>query len=153
MVACSPTFRELTSTILDMTAGSVFVAHNVGFDYKFLKESFKRLGIEFKRPKLCTVKYTRLYIGSHRKGKENMGEFSTPADAIAALKNKISQYGLCPVLSGIDNETCEGKNCAGACQGKESSDSFLNPFQELQDGARIIRQFLPKMKSAHIVPY
>ncbi len=389
MVAYSPTFRELTSTILEMTEGCVFVAHNVGFDYNFLKESFERLGIEFKRPKLCTVKtsrrlmpglrsyslgrlcehlgirihdrhramgdakatvtllehlieldpnlleidkkldeysriplhldrsmldeiperpglfflhdeigrtlyagnsrsirrdtlkalrqegptkgkidlgrirdisweltgnellavlrmpaeasrrefgttktpptrkykaavfayqdqlnYTRLYIGPHRKGQPNIGEFPTPADAIAALKNRVSQYDLCPVLSGIDNETCEGEKCSGACQGKEASKdynlrlekaleglgfpfprffvlgdgrsqeevsiicvengtclgyayldasqswtdpdqviSFLNPFQELQHGARIIRQFLPKMKSARIVPY
>lgn len=390
MVAYSPTFRELTSTILEMTEGCVFVAHNVGFDYNFLRESFGRLGIEFKRPKLCTVKtsrrlmpglpsyslgrlcdhlgitihdrhramgdaratvtllekllnldpklmeidkkldeysripkhldrtlldeiperpgvyflhdeigrtlfagnsrnirrdtlrllkedgsakgkvdlsrvrdisweltgnellavlrmpaeaslrefdqtkaprarkykaavyayqdqldYTRLYIGPHRKGQSNLGEFPTPADAAASLKVRVAQHSLCPTLSGIEGITCEGELCSGACQGKESSAdynqrliqamdglgfpfprffvlgdgrsqeeisiicvengaclgyayldasqswtdpsqivSFLNPFQKLQHGgARIVRQYLPKMKSARIVPY
>jgi len=62
MVSGSPTFRELTTTILEMTEGCVFVAHNVGFDYGFLKESFARLGIEFNRPQMCTVRTARRVI-------------------------------------------------------------------------------------------
>lgn len=62
MVSGSPTFRELTTTILEMTEGCVFVAHNVGFDYGFLRESFARLGIEYNRPQMCTVRTTRRVV-------------------------------------------------------------------------------------------
>ncbi len=42
-----------------MTEHTVFVAHNVRFDYQFLREAFSDLGFTFSRPHLCTVKMTR----------------------------------------------------------------------------------------------
>lgn len=40
--------------------GAVFVAHNVGFDYGFVKASFEREGLPFPdMPKLCTLKLAR----------------------------------------------------------------------------------------------
>ena len=33
------------------------------------------------------LNYTRLYIGPHRKGQPNVGEFPTPADAIAVTSD------------------------------------------------------------------
>jgi len=42
-----------------MTEGKVFVAHNVNFDYGFIRHEFKRLGYDYKRDTLCTVKLSR----------------------------------------------------------------------------------------------
>jgi DNA polymerase-3 subunit epsilon len=56
MVADAPRFHEVAPKILEMTEGCVFVAHNVGFDYGFVKEEFKSLGYTYKRDTLCTVR-------------------------------------------------------------------------------------------------
>lgn len=59
MVAQAPTFAELADEVLERLHGRLFVAHNARFDYGFLKGEFKRLGLDFKAPVLCTVKLSR----------------------------------------------------------------------------------------------
>ncbi len=59
MVASAPTFAELADEVLSRLHGRLFVAHNARFDYGFLKNEFKRLGLDFKAPVLCTVKLSR----------------------------------------------------------------------------------------------
>lgn len=59
MVRDAPRFHEVARKIVEMTEGAVFVAHNVHFDYDFLREEFKRLGYTFSRRKLCTVRLSR----------------------------------------------------------------------------------------------
>ena len=66
MVANSPKFYEVAKKIIEMTAGKFFVAHNAMFDYSFVKEEFKRLGYDFKRKTICTVKLGRKLIPGHR---------------------------------------------------------------------------------------
>ncbi|MCU0354090.1 MAG: exonuclease domain-containing protein, partial [Cytophagales bacterium] len=39
--------------------GAVFVAHNVRFDYSFVKSAFKDLGYNYQRKTLCTVRMSR----------------------------------------------------------------------------------------------
>jgi DNA polymerase-3 subunit epsilon len=62
MVANAPKFHEIASTILKLTEGRTFVAHNVSFDYNFIKGEFASLGYQFEREKLCTVKLSRKLI-------------------------------------------------------------------------------------------
>jgi DNA polymerase III subunit epsilon len=62
MVAGAPKFHEIASNILAITEGCIFVAHNVGFDYGFIKEEFASLGYTFKRETLCTVRLSRKLI-------------------------------------------------------------------------------------------
>ncbi|MEM6395546.1 MAG: exonuclease domain-containing protein [Bacteroidota bacterium] len=59
MVEDAPKFHEIAKRIVEMTQGAVFVAHNVSFDYEFLRNEFKRLGYTFSRRKLCTVRLCR----------------------------------------------------------------------------------------------
>jgi DNA polymerase-3 subunit epsilon len=59
MVAEAPLFEEISSDILAITEGAIFVAHNVNFDYNVINGEFKRLGIDFRRKKLCTVRLSR----------------------------------------------------------------------------------------------
>lgn len=48
---------------LPMLQSGVLVAHNIGFDYSFLKAEYQRLGTEFIAPQqLCTVKLSRLLL-------------------------------------------------------------------------------------------
>lgn len=62
MVADAPRFHEVAKKILEMTEGCIFVAHNVGFDYGFIKEEFKSLGYNYRRETLCTVRLSRKLI-------------------------------------------------------------------------------------------
>lgn len=59
MVANAPKFYEVAARIVHMTEGAVFVAHNVRFDYSFIKEEFRQLGYTFTKKQLCTVRLTR----------------------------------------------------------------------------------------------
>ncbi|MCB9278341.1 MAG: GIY-YIG nuclease family protein [Lewinellaceae bacterium] len=59
MVAGAPRFFEVAKKVVEMTEGAIFVAHNVRFDYGFLKEEFARLGYAFTRKQLCTVRLSR----------------------------------------------------------------------------------------------
>ena len=64
MVANAPDFADLSDTIARLTANRVFVAHNVRFDYAFLRHEFKRCGVAFDRRQLCTVRLSRaIYPG------------------------------------------------------------------------------------------
>jgi DNA polymerase-3 subunit epsilon len=66
MVANAPRFYEVAKEIVELTEDKIFVAHNVSFDYNFIKSEFKRLGYEYKRDKLCTVKLSRKLIPGKR---------------------------------------------------------------------------------------
>ena len=59
MVQGAPRFFEVAKKIVEMTEGAVFVAHNVRFDYSFIREEFKRLGFTYTRKQLCTVRLAR----------------------------------------------------------------------------------------------
>ncbi len=59
-VAEAPVFEKLTSSILDFIGDSVLVAHNMQFDYAFMKAEFERAFVEFPEyNKLCTLKLSR----------------------------------------------------------------------------------------------
>lgn len=59
MVENAPRFHEIARQIVLMTQDCIFVAHNVRFDYGFIKEEFKRLGYAYTRRQLCTVRMSR----------------------------------------------------------------------------------------------
>ncbi|MDN3620746.1 exonuclease domain-containing protein [Polaribacter undariae] len=59
MVRNAPKFYEIAKKVAEITEGTIFVAHNVNFDYNIIQEEFKNLGFDFKRKKLCTVRLTR----------------------------------------------------------------------------------------------
>lgn len=59
MVEDAPLFYEVAKEIVLITEGAIFVAHNVNFDYNFIKYEFDRLGYTYTRKQLCTVKLSR----------------------------------------------------------------------------------------------
>ncbi len=59
MVEDAPRFYEIAKQVVLMTTDTIFVAHNVNFDYGFIKEEFDRLGYTFTRKNLCTVRLSR----------------------------------------------------------------------------------------------
>ncbi|PQJ71799.1 exonuclease domain-containing protein [Polaribacter butkevichii] len=62
MVRNAPKFYEIAKKVAEITKDTIFVAHNVNFDYNIIQEEFKNLGFNFKRKKLCTVRLSRKII-------------------------------------------------------------------------------------------
>jgi DNA polymerase III subunit epsilon len=59
MVAGAPSFEIIAPVIHDWLKDAVFVAHNVNFDYSFLRHQLKECGFELNSKKLCTVRLSR----------------------------------------------------------------------------------------------
>src|SRR5690606_1039137 len=59
MVADAPVFAEIAEQVYAMLENRVFVAHNVNFDYSFVKHQLDAEGFKFSVPKLCTVRMSR----------------------------------------------------------------------------------------------
>lgn len=67
MLCGAPTLSNVLPRFRDFLADSVFVAHNVNFDYNFISQSMVRLGLlPLLNRKLCTVELSRRIIASKR---------------------------------------------------------------------------------------
>ena len=96
MVKDAPKFYEVAKKIVEITEDTTIVGHNVSFDNNFIKYEFQRLGYEFKRKTLCTVKLSRKLIPGHKSyslGKickdlniNNESRHRAAGDAYATLK-------------------------------------------------------------------
>ncbi|MBC7901912.1 MAG: GIY-YIG nuclease family protein [Gemmatimonadaceae bacterium] len=59
MVYGAPTFAAVATQLFNLLQGRVFVAHNVNFDFSFLRHHFAASGLDFNAKKLCTVRMAR----------------------------------------------------------------------------------------------
>ena len=66
MVANAPKFHQIAKKVLEITKDTVFVAHNVNFDYNIIQKEFKALGASFQRKKLCTIRLSRKIIPGYK---------------------------------------------------------------------------------------
>ncbi|MCO6508177.1 MAG: GIY-YIG nuclease family protein [Snodgrassella sp.] len=67
MVEQAPHFNdEIADQLSAIFKGRIFAAHNVRFDYGFIKAAFKRLGRTFNPQQLCTVKLSRQLYPEHK---------------------------------------------------------------------------------------
>ncbi|GAB3264629.1 exonuclease domain-containing protein [Chitinimonas naiadis] len=80
MVETAPLFSSLATELLTRLEGYVFVAHNARFDYGFLRNEFKRLGLDFKARVVCTVKLSKRLFP---------GEYKHNLDAVAARNGLV----------------------------------------------------------------
>ena len=120
MVADAPKFYEVARKIVEMTEGRIFVAHNAGFDYHFIRQEFKSLGYPFKRDILCTLKLSRRFIPglrsyslgnlceeinikiNHRHRARGDAEATVKLfEMLLSLDDGSLSFGKKPVLSGL----------------------------------------------------
>ena len=105
MVSEAPQFEELAADIYRLLKERIFVAHNVNFDYSFIKHHFKECGYDWKPKKLCTLKLSRkVFPGHHKYGLghicrtleipvENRHRAGGDAMATSILFKKILEHG------------------------------------------------------------
>jgi len=120
MLEAAPLFQEIAGRVYEMLKDSVFIAHNVNFDYSFLKFHLEASGFSFNVRKLCTVRLSRrLFPGlpGYSLGKlcraleiplENRHRAGGDADATAKLFDRIlagdSQGYVQQMLQGRSRE-------------------------------------------------
>jgi len=105
MVASAPGFDEIAPEIHEILSSNIFVAHNVNFDFSFVKHFLKNSGFDLNVKKLCTVRLSRKVfpgLPSYSLGNlcrnlqiENESRHRADGDAKAtvALFEKILQQG------------------------------------------------------------
>ncbi|MEO7265276.1 MAG: exonuclease domain-containing protein [Ferruginibacter sp.] len=59
MVASAPEFEQVAEEIHSLLHDKIFVAHNVNFDFSFVKHHLGKAGFELNVKKLCTVRLSR----------------------------------------------------------------------------------------------
>jgi DNA polymerase III subunit epsilon len=55
----APIFDEVSEKVLEMLTNRIFVAHNVNFDYSFVRHELEMSGFKWTAKKLCTVRLAR----------------------------------------------------------------------------------------------
>lgn len=66
MLRDAPSFEDIAAKIAGMLDRKIFVAHNVNFDYSFIRQQLKHAGYSFEEKKLCTVRLSRkVFPGLH----------------------------------------------------------------------------------------
>ncbi|MCO5232202.1 MAG: exonuclease domain-containing protein [Chitinophagales bacterium] len=116
MVRNAPTFKEVAHKVFDLLKGHVFVAHNVKFDYGFLKASFKANQLSYRSNHICTVELSRkvfLNQSSYSLGKlcqaigiqvSNRHRAFGDTEATARLFKKICETDPKKVLEEIQSD-------------------------------------------------
>ncbi len=67
MVAKAPTFAQLAHDLYGRLAGKTLVAHNARFDFGFLRNEFRRVGLMYDPDVLCTVRLSRRLFPHERR--------------------------------------------------------------------------------------
>jgi DNA polymerase-3 subunit epsilon len=67
MVAAAPSFEEVAPYIYNLLKDRIFVAHNVNFDFSFVKHHLQEAGFHLQTPKLCTIRLSRKVFPVFRK--------------------------------------------------------------------------------------
>ncbi len=62
----APYFEDIAAQLYEFLEGSIFVAHNVLFDYSFLKRHFAETGYRYAPKLFCTVKLSRAMYPEYR---------------------------------------------------------------------------------------
>jgi DNA polymerase III subunit epsilon len=121
MVASAPDFSEIAPKIFKLLHNKVFVAHNVNFDYSFVKHHMDNAGYPIDLKKLCTVRMARRvlpgmpsyslgklthFLGithshAHRAG----GDALATADLFALIVAKDSSGVIASMLKGKNKES------------------------------------------------
>jgi len=120
MVANAPLFSEIASQVNELLQDKIFVAHNVNFDYSFVKHHLQACGFELDTKKLCTVRLARKVLpglngyslgkltqqlninhaNHHRAG----GDALATADLLAIITGKDTGGAIAAMLKGRNSE-------------------------------------------------
>ncbi len=124
LAATAPAFTEVADKIYNLLHNRIFIAHNVNFDYTFIKHYLRTAGFEWTPKKLCTLKLSR-----------------------KAFPN-LPKYGLGHICRALEI-TVENRHRAGG-----DANATATLFSKILErgGERLIREFLKKENREQILP-
>jgi DNA polymerase-3 subunit epsilon len=117
MLQDAPTFEDVALQIYQLLNDKIFVAHNVNFDYSFLKHHLSAAGYDLQCKKLCTVRLSRKLIpgkSSYSLGKlctalqipiQNRHRAAGDADATSILFNLLLDHDQEGVIAEMLKKT------------------------------------------------
>ncbi|AWI24741.1 exonuclease domain-containing protein [Flavobacterium pallidum] len=104
MVRHAPIFDDIAEKVMELLSGRIFVAHNVNFDYSFIRHQLEQSGFKWTAKKLCTVRAARKIkpgLASYSLGNlcralginiENRHRAGGDADATAILFSRLLEW-------------------------------------------------------------
>ncbi len=104
MVENAPIFDLISDTVFELLSDRIFVAHNVNFDYSFVRHELEIAGLKWTAKKLCTVRAARKIrpgLTSYSLGRlcksldislENAHRAGGDADATTLLFSKLLEW-------------------------------------------------------------
>lgn len=110
MVSDAPIFDLISDKVFELLSNRIFVAHNVNFDYSFIRHELERAGLKWTAKKLCTVRAARKIrpeIQSYSLGRlcksldidlENRHRAGGDADATAILFTRLLEWDIDKVM-------------------------------------------------------
>lgn len=135
MLARAPRFEELAKRLVQITEEAVLVGHNIDFDYRMLRQEFARLGYQFERKTLDTIKLAEELIP----GLKSYGLNAICEELDIYRKNKHraesdarATLELFEVLQHKDRQ----KKISAVGQGIQSNDFFKDKLRDLQRGVK-----------------
>lgn len=63
----APLFRSVAADLELFLDGAIFIAHNVNFDYSFIKAAFDNMGSKFNMDRMCTARLSRRLYPDQRR--------------------------------------------------------------------------------------
>jgi len=124
MVASAPPFEDVAENIFNLLKNRVFIAHNVNFDYSFIKHHLRMAGFEWNTKKLCTLKLARK---------------SFPG---------LQRYGLGHLCRTLEIPITN-RHRAG---GDADATAYLFGMILKKSGEKVVREFLRKENREQILP-
>ncbi len=124
MVAAAPSFHEVAAKIYNLLKNRVFVAHNVNFDFSFVKYHLQMAGYDLQTPKLCTIRLSRKVFPGFKK------------------------YGLGHLCRELNIEI-ENRHRAG---GDASATAEVLDLVLQNNGLRLIKEMLQKENKEYLLP-
>lgn len=104
MVKDAPVFDDIADKVFELLTNRIFVAHNVNFDYSFIRHELELAGFKWTARKLCTVRAARKIkpgLPSYSLGNlcrsleillENRHRAGGDADATAVLFSRLLEW-------------------------------------------------------------
>lgn len=115
----APIFDAISEKVLGMLSGRIFVAHNVNFDYSFVRHELERSGFKWTAKKLCTVRAARKIrpgLNSYSLGNichsldiplENRHRAGGDTDATAILFSRLLEWDTAGEMEKMIKKTAQ----------------------------------------------
>lgn len=119
MVANAPTFDAVSDHVFSLLSERVFVAHNVNFDYSFIRHQLEEAGLKWTARKLCTVRASRKIkpgLASYSLGNlcrsldislENRHRAGGDADATTILFSRLLDWDSDGIMQAMIKKTAQ----------------------------------------------